>query len=206
MGSPIRVLYLTSDSYLEEDTVAETASNMLSLGTLAPDFSLPDTITGKQCSLQELKSEIATVIMFICNHCPFVKYIQRELVAVAKAYQAKGIHFIAISSNDAESYPADSPDNMRIEAQTHHYTFPYLYDETQDVAKAYQAACTPDFYVFDKDLKCVYRGRFDDATPGNHHPVTGKDLRQALNHLLAGKPIDPEQKPSIGCNIKWKGD
>jgi thiol-disulfide isomerase/thioredoxin len=184
--------------------MVETASNMLALGTIAPDFCLLDTVTDKQLSLQELKSDIATMIMFICNHCPFVKHIQRELTAIAKTYQAKGVSFIAISSNDVDNYPADSPENMRIEAQTHHYTFPYLYDETQDVAKAYRAACTPDFYLFDKDLKCVYRGRFDDATPGNHRPVTGKDLRQALNHLLAGKPIDPDQQASVGCSIKWK--
>lgn len=184
--------------------MAETPSTMLPLGTIAPDFKLLDTHTEKQLSLQEIKSNRATVIMFICNHCPYVKYIQNKLVEVATIYQKKGIVFIAISSNDVENYPADSPENMRKEAAIHHYPFPYLYDETQQVAKAYQAACTPDFYVFDQQLACVYRGRFDDATPGNNNPVTGKELTRALDQILVNKTVDQNQMPSVGCNIKWK--
>lgn len=184
--------------------MAETPSNMLPLGTKAPDFFLFDTLSGKKLSLNELKSDVATVIMFICNHCPYVKYIQTKLVAFANHYQQKNINFIAICSNDVEKYPADGPQQMKMEAEKHHYTFPYLYDETQTVAKSYQAACTPDFYIFDQNLLCVYRGRFDDATPGNHHPVTGADLGHALDNILTGNPIDPNQKASLGCNIKWK--
>lgn len=184
--------------------MAETPSNMIPLGTKAPDFQLIDTRTSKQVSLQEIKSDKATVIMFICNHCPYVKHIQQKLAEIAKTYQAKGVSFAAISSNDVKNYPADSPDNMRREAEKHHYTFPYLYDETQAVAKAYHAACTPDFYVFDSNLACVYRGRFDDATPGNSNPVTGRELSHALDAVLAGKPVSTDQKASVGCNIKWK--
>ncbi len=181
-----------------------TPSTMLPLGTIAPDFALPDTVSGKIYSLNKNKSDIATVIMFLCNHCPFVKHIQTKLAEIAKIYQQKNIQFIAISANDVIDYPADSPENMKKEALEHHYTFPYLYDETQAIAKAYQAACTPDFYIFDKTLACVYRGRFDDATPGNTNPVTGKDLTTALDAILAGKPISTTQHPSVGCNIKWK--
>jgi peroxiredoxin len=184
--------------------MSETPSAMIPLGTIAPDFTLLDTRTNKKVSLQELKSPIATVILFICNHCPYVKHIQTKLVEVANTYLARGVHFVAISSNDIEAYPQDGPDKMRIEAETHHYSFPYLYDETQTVAKAYRAACTPDIYVFDKSLHCVYRGRFDDATPGNHQPVTGKDLCSALDNILAGKPVNRDQQSSLGCNIKWK--
>lgn len=184
--------------------MALTPSTMLPLGTLAPDFNLPDTISRKMISLQELKSPIGTVVMFICNHCPYVKHIQTELVSLANKYQAKNIQFIAINSNDVKNYPDDSPENMQKEAEAHRYPFPYLYDETQSVAKAYQAACTPDFYLFDRDLFCVYRGRFDDSTPGKNIPVTGKDLSAALDYLLQNKEINHDQKPSIGCNIKWK--
>lgn len=184
--------------------MAVTPSNMLALGTVAADFTLMDTRSGKLLSLQELKSSLATVIMFICNHCPFVKHIEHKLVAVAKQYQVAGIHFIAISSNDVVTYPQDGPDKMRELAQTLNFSFPYLYDETQEVAKAYQAACTPDFYIFDQELKCVYRGRFDDATPSNQQPVTGHDLCSALDNLLANQPINSQQSPSLGCNIKWK--
>jgi thiol-disulfide isomerase/thioredoxin len=184
--------------------MAKTPSTMIPLGTKAPDFKLLDTLSGKELSLQELKSPIATVIMFICNHCPYVKHIQLKLIEVAKTYQAKGISFIAISANDATNYPDDSPEKMHLEAQHNNYPFPYLYDETQAIAKAYQAACTPDLYVFDKNLACVYRGRFDESTPGNEIPVTGNDLSQVLSQLLAQKPILSEQCPSIGCNIKWK--
>jgi thiol-disulfide isomerase/thioredoxin len=184
--------------------MAETLSTMLPLGTKAPDFTLTDAITDKTLSLQDLKSNIATVIMFICNHCPYVKLIQTKLAEVAKHYQKSGVSFIAINSNDVKHYPADSPEKMKSEALALNYTFPYLFDETQAIAKAYHAACTPDFYIFDGELGCVYRGRFDDATPGNHQPVTGQDLSQALDSLLAKTPVNPDQKASIGCNIKWK--
>src|SRR3990167_1689745 len=184
--------------------MAETPSTMIPLGTIAPDFQLIDTRNGKKLSLHETKSPIATVIMFICNHCPYVQYIKPKLLEIAKNYQAKGLRFIAINSNDAAKYPADGPEEMRKIAEQYNFTFPYLYDETQAIAKAYQAACTPDLYVFDHDLKCVYRGRFDEATPGNHRPVTGKDLCHALDCVLAGKVVNGEQIPSVGCNIKWK--
>src|SRR5690606_15792901 len=155
-----------------EATMALTPSSMLPLGTIAPDFRLMDARTNQYCTLDELKSDVATVIMFLCNHCPYVKHIQTKLTETAQSYQKKGINFIAISSNDVETYPQDGPEAMKEEAETHHYTFPYLYDNTQEVAKAYQAACTPDFYIFDKDLACVYRGRYDESTPGNGKPVT----------------------------------
>jgi len=184
--------------------MAKTPSNMIPLGTRAPDFNLLDAVTNKYFSLDELKSPIATVIMFICNHCPYVKHIQPKVSEISKIYQSKGISFIAVNSNDIENYPEDSPENMRKEVIRYNLTFPYLFDETQDIAKAYQAACTPDFYIFDKNLSCVYRGRFDDSTPGNNQPVTGKELLQALDHILAGMPVNPEQTASVGCNIKWK--
>jgi len=180
-----------------------TPSKMLPLGTKAPNFKLPDTVSGKIMTLDELKSDKATVIMFICNHCPFVKLIQHGLVDIANDYQPKGIQFIAISANDVTTHPDDSLDKMKMMAEQMGYPFPYLYDETQEVAKAYDAACTPDFFVFDKDLSLVYRGRFDDATPGRGIPVTGKDMRAALDNILAGKPV-ANQIPSQGCNIKWK--
>jgi peroxiredoxin len=181
-----------------------TPSKMLPLGTIAPDFSLPDALSGKTLTLASLKSETATVIMFICNHCPFVQHIIEKIAEVAAIYQKKGIVFIAINSNDIENYPEDSPEKMGENALAHHFTFPYLFDESQAVAKAYEAACTPDFYIFDSQLACVYRGRFDEATPGKKIPITGKDLTQALDQILAKKPINSDQKPSIGCNIKWK--
>jgi thiol-disulfide isomerase/thioredoxin len=190
--------------HLGKASMAQTPSHMLPLGTKAPLFKLVDVCTDRTVSLEELKSEKATVIMFICNHCPYVIHIRKQVAEVAKKYQAMGVSFIAINSNDIKNYPADAPDKMRIEAETHNYTFPYLFDETQEVAKAYQAACTPDFYIFDKDLACVYRGRFDDATPGNNNPVTGKDLCGALDHVLHNTPVDSNQHPSLGCNIKWK--
>jgi len=177
---------------------------MMPLGTIAPDFSLLNTVSGDTVTLSDLKSDIATVIMFICNHCPYVKQMQDELVKLGNDYQAKGVSFIAISANDVVNYPEDSPDKMKIVAQQLGYSFPYLYDETQAVAKAYQAACTPDFYIFDKDLKCAYRGQLDDARPKNNTPVTGKDIRAALEAILTGQAVNSDQKPSIGCNIKWK--
>ena len=184
--------------------MALTPSTMIPLGTPAPDFTLPDTVSGKNLSLKQLQSGIATVVMFICNHCPFVQLIQEKLVEVTKKYRARGIQFIAINSNDIENYPEDSPELMKKTARDLGYSFPYLFDETQQVAKAYQAACTPDFFIFDKNLKCVYRGRFDDATPGRKIPVTGKDLSAALDAILTGKSVDPHQIASQGCNIKWK--
>ena len=181
-----------------------TPSTMLPLGTIAPDFTLMDSKTKTMVSLSEVKSNIATVIMFICNHCPYVIHVQQELVKLANDYQPQDISFIAISSNDVATHPDDSPENMRQVAKELGYPFPYLYDETQAIAKAYQAACTPDLYIFDQDSKCVYRGRLDDSSPGNDLPVTGNYIRTALDNILAGKPIDHEQKPSMGCNIKWK--
>jgi thiol-disulfide isomerase/thioredoxin len=184
--------------------MALTPSNMIALDTIAPEFTLKDVISGKQLSLSEMKSPVATLIMFICNHCPYVKHIQHELAQLAKDYQPKKIAFIAINSNDIETYPDDSPEKMKETAERLNYTFPYLFDETQEVAKAYRAACTPDFYLFDKRLNCIYRGQFDDSRPGNNIPVSGKNIREALDAALSGKPVKTEQKPSIGCNIKWK--
>ena len=184
--------------------MARTPSTMVDLGTTAPDFSLPDTVSGKVIDLQELKSDKGTVIMFICNHCPFVKHVQHELVRLAQDYQPQGIAFAAISANDANDYPDDSPDRMRAVAKELGYPFPYLYDESQRIARAYDAACTPDFFVYDGKRSLVYRGQLDNSRPDNGVPVTGKDLRAALDALLAGRPIDPDQRPSIGCNIKWK--
>ncbi|MFN5539739.1 MAG: thioredoxin family protein [Candidatus Melainabacteria bacterium] len=185
--------------------MALTPSTMyLELGTKAPEFTLTDTISSKKLSLSELKSDIATVIMFMCNHCPYVIHMNDELVRLPKEYKGKGISFIGISSNDADTYPDDSPIRMKEIAEKLGYIFPYLYDESQSVAKAYGAACTPDFFIFDKDLKCIYRGQLDNSRPGNDIPVSGKDIRNALDNILASKPVDSNQKPSIGCNIKWK--
>lgn len=181
-----------------------TPSNMLPLGTQAPDFNLLDTVSDEAKTLADVSSDKATVIMFICNHCPFVIHVQPELVKLANDYQAKGIAFVAISSNDADSYPEDAPDQMKQEALDHAYTFPYLYDESQEVAKAYQAACTPDLYIFDGKNALVYRGQLDDSRPGNDAPLDGHDIRNALDAMLAGKAVAQEQKPSVGCNIKWK--
>ena len=184
--------------------MARTPSNMLALGTVASDFNLYDTVSGETCSLQQLKGNKGTVILFICNHCPFVVHVNAELVAIANTYTENGIGFIAISSNDAKTYPQDGPDQMKVHAKTVGYPFPYLYDESQEVAKAYDAACTPDVYVYNADLRLVYRGQLDDSRPGNGIPVTGKDIRHALDCLLERKENSTIQKPSIGCNIKWK--
>jgi len=183
--------------------MAATPSTMMPLGTTAPDFQLPDTVSDKVLSLAQLKGKKATMVMFICNHCPYVLHVNDELVRIAKEYQPQGVSFVAISSNDVDNYPQDGPQLMKEQAQKVGYTFPYLYDESQEVAKAYDAACTPDFYLFDSNLKLVYRGQLDDSRPGNGFPLNGKDLRNALNALLAQKPIPEDQKPSIGCNIKW---
>jgi len=184
--------------------MALTPSSMLPLGTPAPDFRLPDTVSGKTLSLAELKSDRATVVMFICNHCPYVRHVNPELIRIAHDYQPKGVGFIAISSNDATNYPDDAPDKMKGAAQRLGYPFPYLYDETQAVARAYQAACTPDFFVFDGQMQLAYRGRLDGSTPGNEVPLTGQDLRAVLEAVLSGRPVSTDQKPSMGCNIKWK--
>lgn len=184
--------------------MAMTPSNMLALGTTAPDFTLLDTVSDKKLNLQELKGEKGTLIMFICNHCPFVIHVNPELSKLGKEYQKKGISFMAISSNDIVNYPQDSPELMTKLAQQENYTFPYLYDESQETAKAYDAACTPDFYLFDSDLNLVFRGQLDDSRPGNGIPLSGADLRAAMDNLLDKKPISKNQKPSIGCNIKWK--
>lgn len=183
--------------------MARTPSRMLPLGTKAPEFSLVDTVSDKTLDLQSMKGEKGTVIMFICNHCPFVVHVNPEISRLAVAYQKTGIGFIAISSNDVKNYPQDAPHLMKQVAKEQFYSFPYLYDETQQVAMAYQAACTPDFYLFDENLELVYRGQLDDSRPGNGRPLSGSDLRQALDALLNGEKIDPNQKPSIGCNIKW---
>lgn len=184
--------------------MARTPSNMLPLGTVAPNFTLPDVVTGKILSLSDLKSPIATLVMFICNHCPFVKHIKDELAKLGTDYVPRGISIIAINANDATSYPEDSPVQMKIVAQQWGFNFPYLFDETQVVAKSYDAACTPDFYLFDSHLKCVYRGQLDDSRPGNDIPVTGRDIRAALDAILVGQSVAEQQKPSLGCNIKWK--
>ncbi|MFO7775782.1 MAG: thioredoxin family protein [Candidatus Hydrogenedentota bacterium] len=180
-----------------------TASTMMPLGTEAPPFSLPDT-EGKTVALSDYEGSKGYLIMFICNHCPYVKHVQHELARLGKEYQDKGVAVIAINSNDVANYPDDSPEKMAEEVKTQGYTFPYLYDETQEVAKAYGAACTPDFFLFDENKKLVYRGQLDDSRRGNDKPVTGADLRAALDAVLAGKPVPEEQKPSMGCNIKWK--
>ena len=179
-------------------------SKMIPLGTTAPSFTLPDTISGETKSLDELKSEVATVVMFICNHCPYVIHVQPQLVQLAQDYQQKGVSFVAINSNDVENYPDDAPDKMKEVGEKLGYPFPYLFDETQEVARAYSAACTPDTYIFDGDMKLVYRGQLDGARPGNQVPVNGADIRKALDDLLGGRPVNPDQKPSMGCSIKWK--
>lgn len=184
--------------------MARTESNEFAVGTKAPDFSLPNTVDDKTYSLNDLKGEKGTIIFFICNHCPFVIHVNEELVKLANDYLDKGIKCIAISSNDVENYPQDAPHLMKKLAAEQGYPFPYLYDETQEVAKAYNAACTPDFYIFDADLKAVYHGQLDDSRPGNGKPVTGKDIRAALDNLLENNTALAIQKPSMGCGIKWK--
>lgn len=184
--------------------MARTESNIFENGTLAPEFSLTDTVTDRTMNLHQLKGDKVTVIMFICNHCPFVVHVNPQLVKLANDYKDKGVAFIAISSNDAENYPQDRPELMKQVAANLKYPFPYLYDDTQDVAKAYNAACTPDFYVFDGELKATYHGQLDNSRPGNGLPLTGSDLRQAIDAILNNKKPIEHQKPSIGCNIKWK--
>ena len=173
------------------------------LGTTAPDFKLPDT-DGKTVSLADFKDAPALLVLFICNHCPYVKHLRTGLAQLARDYLPRGVAIVGINSNDVANYPEDSPARMKEEAKSAGYLFPYLYDESQAVAKAYRAACTPDLYLFGQNRKLVYRGQFDDSRPGNGIPVTGKDLRAALDAVLAGKPVSPSQKAGVGCNIKWK--
>lgn len=177
---------------------------MLALGTQAPDFVLPDTVSGNTLGLQELRGERATLVMFICNHCPYVIHVNPELVRLRADYAKRGVSFVAISSNNVDKYPDDSPEKMKLVAEKEGYGFPYLYDESQDVAKAYDAACTPDFYLFDADLLLRYRGRLDGSRPGNNAPMDGSDLRTAIDAVLANQPVSEKQYPSAGCGIKWK--
>ncbi|MFA5251264.1 MAG: thioredoxin family protein [Phycisphaerae bacterium] len=180
-----------------------TASKMVSLGMSAPDFSLPDT-ERNIVSLSDFEQAPALLVVFMCNHCPFVKHILKDFVELAREYQDEGVAVVAISSNDIDDFPEDNPEMMAQKAKEAGFTFPYLYDETQEVAKAYGAACTPDFFLYDKDIKLVYRGQMDDSRPGNNVPITGSDLRAALEAVLEGKKVPTKQKPSMGCNIKWK--
>lgn len=183
--------------------MAETPSTMAPRGTLAPDFRLPDT-NGRLVSLSDFAKAPALLVVFMCNHCPFVKHIRAGLAQFARDYQPRGLAMVGINSNDVASYPEDSPAKMAEEVKAAGYTFPYLYDEAQTVAKAYHAACTPDFFLYDRDRRLVYRGQFDDSRPSNGRPVTGSDLRAAVDAVLAGRPVPAEQRQSIGCNIKWK--
>jgi peroxiredoxin len=180
-----------------------TPSTMLPLGSPAPDFRLWEP-GGGMASLGDFRDAPALLVMFICNHCPYVKHVRHELAKLAKDYQSKGVAVVAINSNDADSHPDDSPDRMALEKLEFGYTFPYLYDEDQSVAMAYQAACTPDFFLFDAARSLVYRGQLDGSRPGNPVPTDGKDLRMAIDLVLEGQPVPPEQKPSMGCNIKWR--
>jgi len=184
--------------------MALTESNMLPLGTKAPNFSLPDTVSGETISYGDIKGEKATVVMFICNHCPYVIHVNNALVEIANEYKSKGVGFVAISSNDIENYPDDSPDKMKLIAKVLRYPFPYLFDESQQTAQDYQAACTPDFYVMDSTDCLVYRGRLDGSRPGNNIPLSGSDLRFAIDSAVLGLGAISPQIPSAGCNIKWK--
>jgi peroxiredoxin len=176
---------------------------MLALGTAAPHFALPDT-DGRTVSIDDFAGAPALLVLFICNHCPFVKHVRDELARIGREYTKRGVAIVAINSNDADAYPQDAPPAMRIERDEAGYVFPYLFDETQAVARAYDAACTPDIYLFDGERRLVYRGQLDDSRPGNGVPVTGRDLRAALEAVLAGEPVPAEQRPSLGCNIKWR--
>ena len=184
--------------------MALTPSNMLPLGTRAPEFVLPDTVSGSDVQLQSAEGKKATVVMFLCNHCPYVIHVNDEIVRLSNEYIPKGVRFLAISSNDVENYPQDAPDKMAIQARKLKYNFPYLFDDDQTVAKAYDAACTPDFYVFDDKLMLVYRGRLDESRPGSGVELSGIDLRTALDAVLSKSEVSGEQFPSMGCNIKWK--
>ncbi|MDX2273152.1 MAG: thioredoxin family protein [Cyanobacteriota bacterium] len=184
--------------------MVRTASTMLALGTQAPDFDLPDVVSEKRISLASFADRAALLVMFICQHCPYVKHVQTELARIGQDYVGRGVGIVAISANDVEKYPDDSPANLKLMAETLGFPFPLCYDETQATAKAYSAACTPDFFLFDSQRRLVYRGQLDDSRPSLDLPVTGKDLRTALEGVLAGQAEIPNQKPSLGCNIKWK--
>jgi peroxiredoxin len=184
--------------------MARTESTMLALGTPAPDFRLPDVSSGKAVSLADFQDRKALLVMFICRHCPFVKHVQDELARLGKDYAPQSLGIVAISSNDAHAYPDDAPESLREMASKLGFAFPFCYDESQDIARAYSAACTPDFFLFDEKRRLAYRGQLDDSRPGNGKPVTGRDLRTAIDALLNGRPVDQNQKPSIGCNIKWR--
>jgi peroxiredoxin len=184
--------------------MALTESTMLSLGTTAPDFALTDVVTGKTARRDGFRGQKALLVIFICAHCPYVKHVEKGLAALSKDYASQPLSIVAISSNDATTHPADSPAGLKQQAETCGFVFPYLYDESQAVAHAYKAACTPDFFLFGSDLRLVYRGQFDLSRPGNGIPVTGEDLRAAIDQVLTGKPVPTDQRPSIGCNIKWK--
>jgi peroxiredoxin len=186
--------------------MAKTQSSMRDLGSTAPDFDLPEPLSGETLSLDALAGFEVTVVMFICNHCPFVKHLLDGLIDFGKDYDRPQVGMVAISSNDVTGYPQDRPERMAELADAKDFPFPYLYDQSQEVARAYDATCTPDFFVFNDQRKLVYRGQFDDSRPGNGRPVTGADLRAAVNALLLGQQVNPEQKPSVGCNIKWKTD
>lgn len=188
----------------KDKIMVATPSNMLALGTQAPSFTLIEPLNNKLVSLDELSIDKGLVVMFICNHCPYVIHLNDAIVQLANEYQQKGISFIAISSNDVNNYPQDAPELMAKHAIDTNYPFPYLYDETQEVAKAYKAACTPDFYLFNKDKSLAYRGQFDESRPSNDTPITGEDLKHALHCLLNNEENTTLQKPSLGCNIKWK--
>ena len=177
---------------------------MLALGTKAPDFDLPDVVSGRRVSLRTLAGKRALLVMFICRHCPYVQHVKIELARLGRDYAGQDIGIVAISANDAANYPDDAPDKLRAMAEELAFTFPFCYDESQETAQAYTAACTPDFFLFDVGRALVYRGQLDEARPGNNRPVTGNDLRAAIDAVLAGKPVSPDQRPSIGCNIKWK--
>jgi peroxiredoxin len=184
--------------------MALTESTMLSLGTVAPDFALTDVVTGATVHRDDFRGQKALLVLFICTHCPYVKHIERGLAALGKDYADKPLAIVAISSNDVTTHPDDSPAGLKRQAETYGFVFPYLYDETQAVAHAYKAACTPDIFLFDADFQLVYRGQFDSSRPGNGIPVTGEDLRTAIDQVLAGQPVPSDQRPSIGCNIKWR--
>ena len=181
-----------------------TSSSMLALGTSAPAFSLPDVVSGRTISLDQFTGMRGLPVMFLCSHCPFVKHVETELARIGHEYAVQGLGIVGIGSNDADTYPEDSPEGLRAQAQRHRFTFHYLYDETQQVAQAYRAACTPDFFLFDADMKLVYRGQLDASRPGNNVPVDGRDLRAAIDAVIAGEPVPQEQRPSVGCGIKWK--
>ncbi len=183
--------------------VRTLSTSLLPPGSTAPDFSLPD-VYGPTVNLESFPTSNALLVIFMCNHCPYVKHVEAQISQIARDYQTKGVAVVGISANDADAYPDDSPEHLREQADRLDFTFPYLYDRTQEVAKAYKAACTPDFYLFDQGRRLVYHGQLDESRPGNDIPVTGRDVRRAIDALLGGKPISPDQKASMGCNIKWK--